>query len=52
MSNSKNSSTSPWAVVSANTGTVRKNAQSREQARAWKRSQSNPDAYRIVDRRS
>lgn len=52
MSNSKNSNTTNWAVVSANTGKVLKNAQSREQAREWRRSQSNPDAYRIVDRRS
>lgn len=49
---SKSNSNTPWAVVSASTGTVRKNAQTREQAREWKRSQSNPEAFRIVDRRS
>lgn len=42
-----------YAVVSAaNPSSVRKSAATREQAREWKRSQSTPSSYRILDRQT
>lgn len=39
-----------YAVVTASTERVVKNASTRELAREWKRNQSNPSKFRIFDR--
>lgn len=49
---SKSTSANRYAVVSASSSAVRKTAATREQAREWKRSQANPQAYRILDRQA
>lgn len=46
------SSESRYAVISAKTSKVVKNAATRESAREWKRSQNTPSNYRIFDRDS
>ena len=38
-----------WQVISKKTGKVVKRAETREEARSWKRSSNSPQSYNIMD---
>lgn len=38
-----------WQVISKKTGKVVKRAETREEARGWKRSSNSPQSYNIMD---